>query len=392
MNIFWLALKNLSRNRFWTIVTIGITAIALSAIFLSFILIDGIGHSLEIGRERMGTDLVVFPTGKAEAFASMTQTGKPELFYMKRDLVDKVRKIPGVAKASPELYLQTLSKGCCSLGLAFRLIGFDPQTDFVITPWLMKLRLDRLADNEVIVGVDVPAAKGEALKILNKEFKVAGILDRTGMGIDKAIYMPLAVAREMGVKSLDLKLKEDEISSILIKVDAGFNISEVRNEILRRLPATGVMENSQVLRSVKIIFDKMSFMTYFIFFVTLTLSLISILAIFFAQSQERGIEIGILRSLGAKKRNIFALILLESIISTFIGGMLGIIVSGFLVYDFNILISRSLPFPFVLSAQGMLGIGLLCLCLSLLLGLLGALYPAWRSSNLDPFEAIRHGA
>lgn len=244
----------------------------------------------------------------------------------------------------------------------------------------------------MIVGVDVPAAKGETIKILTKAFKVAGVLERTGLGIDKAIYMPLAVARELGVKSLDLKLKADEISAILIKVDAGYNISEVKDEIMRRLPSTGVMENSQLLRSVKVIFDKMSLMTSFIFSVTLILSLISILAIFYAQSQERGVEIGILRSLGARKMNIFSLILLESIIAALAGGALGVIVSGFLVYDFNVLISRSLPFPFVLSAQGMLGIGLLCLILSLSLGFLGALYPAWRSSNLDPFEAIRHGA
>jgi putative ABC transport system permease protein len=392
MTIFWLALKNLNRNRFWTIITVGITAIALSSIFLSFVLIGGLGRSLEIGRERLGTDLVVFPTGKADAFTCMTQTGKPELFYMNKGTVDKVRNIPGVAKASPELYLQTLSKGCCSLGVPFRLIGFDARTDFAVTPWLKKLRLDKLADNEVIVGADVPAAKGETIKILTRDFKVAGILERTGMGIDKTIYMPLAVAREIGVKSLELKLKADEISSILVKVDAGYNIAEVRNEIMRRLPSTGVMENSQVLRSVKVIFDKMSLISFFIFAVTLTLSLISILAVFYAQSEERGVEIGILRSLGARKASIFSLIILESVCAALAGGALGVVVSGFLVYDFNVLISRSLPFPFVLSAEGMLGIGLGCILLSLLLGLLGALYPAWRSANLDPFEAIRHGA
>jgi len=392
MTIFWLALKNLNRNRFWTVITIGITAIALSSIFLSFVLIGGLGRSLELGRERLGTDLVVFPTGKADAFTSMTQTGKPELFYMNKGMVDKVRQVPGVAKASPELYLQTLAKSCCSLGLPFRLIGFDARTDFAVTPWLKKLRLDKLADDEVLIGVDVPGAKGLTLKILNKDFKVAGVLERTGLGIDKSIYLPLAVARELGVKSLDLKLQADEISSILVKVDAGYNIADVRAEIMRRFPATGVMENSQLLRSVKVIFDKLAFITVFIFAVTLVLSLISILAIFYAQSEERGVEIGILRSLGARKIDIFSLILLESVSAALAGGALGVVVSGFLVYDFNVLISRSLPFPFVLSAAGLLGGGLLCLLLSLALGFLGALYPAWRSANLDPFEAIRHGA
>jgi putative ABC transport system permease protein len=168
--------------------------------------------------------------------------------------------------------------------------------------------------------------------------------------------------------------------------------SDLKDEIGRRLPGTGIMEGNQVLRSVKVVFDKMSILTSFIFTVTLLLSLISILAIFYAQSQERGVEIGIFRSLGARKRDIFYLILLESVTAALAGGALGVFVSGFLVYDFNVLISRSLPFPFVLSAQGLLGIGSLCLLLSLALGLLGALFPAWRSANLDPFDAIRHGA
>ncbi len=392
MTIIWLALKNLNRNRFWTVLTVAITAIALSSIFLSYILVGGLGRSLEIGRERLGTDLVVFPTGKAEAFTSMTRTGKPELFYMNRGTVEQVRAVPGVAKASPELYLQTLSKGCCSLGIPFQLIGFDPRTDFVVTPWFKKLRLDRLADNEIIIGADIPSMKGATIKVLSKEFRVAGVLERTGLGIDKSIYMTLPVARELGVKSLELKLKPDEISTVLVKLEPDADAAAVRAELLSRLPGVGVMENSQVLRSVKVIFDKMSFIGLFVFAVTLALSLASILAIFYAQSQERGVEIGILRSLGARRADIFVLVLLEAVLAALAGGALGVFVAGFLVYDFNILISRSLPFPFVLSAAGMLGGGLLCLALSVALGLAGALYPAWRSAALDPFEAIRRGA
>jgi putative ABC transport system permease protein len=187
-------------------------------------------------------------------------------------------------------------------------------------------------------------------------------------------------------------LKADEISAILIKIEPDADLAAVRDQLSRQLPGLGIMESSQVLRSVKVIFDKMSLLTSFIFTVTLILSLISILAIFYAQSQERGVEIGILRSLGARKKDIFSLILLEAVTAALAGGALGVLVSGFLVYDFNVLISRNLPFPFVLSAGGLLEIGGLCLLIAFVLGLLGALYPAWRSANLDPFEAIRHGA
>ncbi len=389
MNVYWFAIKNLKRNKFWTAITIGISAVAMASIFASFIIVAGIGYSLETGVERLGADLIVYPSGKGQDLMEAIQAGSPALFYMSEKTVVKVRKIKGVAKASPELFLKTLTMACCSLAVPYQLIGFDPQSDFFIIPWLKRHRLEELAEDEVVIGADVPFPKEEVLKIFGRRLKVKGVMERTGMGTDKTIYIPLQTARKIAHKR---KFREDEISSILVKVGAGHNIHEVAERIRRAVPGTGVMTLSQLLRSVKVIFDKMKIMISLVFLVIVALSSASIMGIFYAMSKERGTEIGILRSLGAKKKDIFSLILLESIVSTFSGGTLGVLTSAFLIYNFNVLLSRSLPFPFVLTSRGVFGIGILCLFLSVFLGLLSALYPAWESSRLDPFDAIRHGA
>jgi len=389
VNIHWFALKNLRRNKFWTGITVGISAVAIASIFTSFIIVAGIGYSLEVGVERLGADLIVYPSGKGQDLMEAIQAGSPALFYMSNRTVDKVREIKGVAKASPELFLKTLTMACCSLAVPYQLIGFDPESDFFIMPWLKRHRLEGLAEDEIIIGADVPFPRGEDLKIFGRSFKVKGVLERTGMGTDKTIYIPLETARIIAHKR---EFRADEISSILVKVDAGYDIHEVAARIRKAVPGAGVMTLSQLLRSVKVIFDRMKIMISLVFLVIVALSSASIMGIFYAMGKERGAEIGILRSLGAKKKDILSLILLESIVSTFSGGVFGVLLSAFLVYNFNALLSRSLPFPFVLTSGGVFRIGVLCLLISGLLGLLSAFYPAWESSRRDPFDAIRYGA
>ena len=391
MNIFWLAYKNLKRNRFWTVTSTIIAAVSIASIFASFTIVNGINYSLETGRERLGADLVVFPSGEENAMISAFQTGAPALFYMKRDLVEKIRKIEGVDKASPELFLMTLSKSCCSLGTPFRIIGFDASTDFVITPWLQKHRINSLAENEIIIGAEIPSMNGEKMKLLGKEFKVAGVLERTGIGTDKTIYMPLDTARQLALHSLMIKYRPDEISSVLVKVSSGTDISLCAQTIKKTVPQVAVMGSSQFNRSIKVIFDRMVMMALLVFVVVIILSAVSITGVFYAMSKTRSSEIGILRSLGATKKDIFDLIILESVFSTVIGGIAGVIISAFLIYDFNIILAKSLPFPFALSFTGTLEAGLLCVLISAALGLLGALFPAIKSSKIDPLEAIRQG-
>jgi putative ABC transport system permease protein len=353
--------------------------------------VSGINYSLETGRERLGADLVVFPSGEENAMISAFQTGTPALFYMKKDLVDKIRRIEGVDKASPELFLMTLSKSCCSLGTPFRIIGFDASTDFVITPWLQKHRINSLAENEIIIGADIPSVSGEKMKLLGSEFKVAGVLERAGIGADKTIYMPLDTARRLALHSLMIKYRPDEISSILVKVSSGADTALCAQTIKKNIPQVAVMGSSQFSRSIKVIFDRMVMMALLVFVIVIVLSSVSITGVYYAMSKTRSSEIGILRSLGATKKDVFYLIILESVFSTVIGGIAGVIISAFLIYDFNIVLAKSLPFPFALSLGRTLEVGALCIFISAVLGLVGAIYPAIKSSRIDPLDAIRQG-
>ena len=90
-------------------------------------------------------------------------------------------------RVSGQMYVGTLSASCCSLPV--QMIAFDPETDFVVQPWLKNQNAVRLEKGQVLVGSSVVAEPGETLQFYSTDFQVAGKLERTGMGYDSSVFM-----------------------------------------------------------------------------------------------------------------------------------------------------------------------------------------------------------
>jgi putative ABC transport system permease protein len=103
---------------------------------------------------------------------------------------------------------------------------------------------------------------------------------------------------------------------------------------------------------------------------------------------ERTREIGIMKAIGAKRKDILALFLVEAAIISCIGGVLGIFGGLAISILANTIISRYIlvNMSLVITPQVLLG-GLI---VALATGVLGGLYPARRAANMSPVEALRH--
>jgi putative ABC transport system permease protein len=97
---------------------------------------------------------------------------------------------------------------------------------------------------------------------------------------------------------------------------------------------------------------------------------------------ERTREIGIRRAIGAKRRQIVGQFLIETVVLSSLGGVIGVGLGVGLPF----LITHFANMPTVVPMYGIV----LSVAISVGIGILFGLYPAVRAANLDPIEALRH--
>lgn len=251
-------------------------------------------------------------------------------------------------------------------------------------------------DVEDIFGDTNPL--GEQIKIDGKKITVIGVLEKTSSlqpsMNTKEIIMPLNT-----VQKLFFNEKKD-IFYISAKVDSKENIIGVQaalNYILNeRHPAErGKEPNFQVssMDSFLSIFNNVllgiQMFLSLIAAISLLVGGIGIMNIMLMNVKERTKEIGLRKAVGAKSGHILVQFLVESIVLTFLGGVIGIII-GISASALVVLIVRLVmpDWNFTLSISW-LGVILSC-TVAVLTGLVFGLYPAQKASRLSPIEALRY--
>jgi len=116
--------------------------------------------------------------------------------------------------------------------------------------------------------------------------------------------------------------------------------------------------------------------------ISLVVGGIGIMNIMLVTVTERTREIGIRKALGAKRKTIITQFLIESIILTLAGGVLGVLLG----IGVSLIITKNMDLPLVISIPSIaLAVGVSCL-----IGIIFGWYPAHRASKLQPIEALRY--
>jgi putative ABC transport system permease protein len=400
MGVLWLAAQNLSRRAYRTVMLASAVAVAAGAVFATTVVLRGIDQSLTRGLNKFGADLLIVPQNAMVNMKTALLTGEPSTFYMPESVLADARAISGVTRVSPQLFLSTANGQHCIVGNAF-LVGIDPTTDFTVLPWLTN-KLDRpFADGDAVVGGNSPYGLGDVIYFYGQYFIVYGKLDRTGIGLyDNTIFISMdrAYGLAEAAKKYDdvpaLGFKRGDVSAVLIQIGSAAKANLVRFALARN-PEIKVITAGTVVTSVRQNVALLFGGTLVLAAVLVIAIILMITAIFSSIVNERRRELGLLRAIGATRHGVFRLVEAEALALTTLGGLLGIVVGAVLLRTFARTVGYNLELlniPFLWpSLTEMGGLAAAVVALSMLVGMIGAAYPAIAGSRMDPYDSIRTG-
>ncbi|PKM52224.1 MAG: ABC transporter permease [Firmicutes bacterium HGW-Firmicutes-7] len=226
---------------------------------------------------------------------------------------------------------------------------------------------------------------GKNIKINGNVFKIVGVMEETASSEkgsnDDRIFIPITTAQRL-LKSSRINSYQFMATSAEVSELAGTTIENYLFKTYKSTDAYRVTNMSEMLDTLDSMTGTMMTVLGGIAAISLLVGGIGIMNIMLVSVSERTREIGIRMAIGAKRRNILLQFLIEALMVTGIGGILGIILGNlatFLIGKFDVV-------PSVYSVEWMV----LAFGISLLVGVVFGLFPANKASKLKPIDALRY--
>jgi len=389
----YLALRGI-KGRLFRSLLIGFFILVLTGFLLTTtVILWGMEESLRTGMERLGADIIVIPYDATEQAQKEVLTGRLATGdSMPADHVRRILQMEAVERASPQLYLGTISGSVYSTAEKLYIIAFDPKTDFTILPWLKEKPAKPLGIRDTIGGASINRiAPSEHILVNGYKLSLVGDLEPTGIWFDQALFVTFDTARDMiAHRAISHGVSTDTVTLIAVDLNPGYDAARTALEMM--LVAPGIWP----VRAPKLMTTLAAQRAGLIQSLFLALGIIWILAVlltgfvFSLIVDERRREVGMLRAAGASRNFILRLFLTESSFLAIGGGFAGIILGTLLLYFLRSRLMSALEirvlFP---SWPGLVLFTIACFLIALILLLPALLYPAIRASRLDPAVAMR---
>ncbi|MDD3046100.1 MAG: ABC transporter permease [Candidatus Pacebacteria bacterium] len=289
-------------------------------------------------------------------------------------------------------------------------VSFSGSTDTYLTVEKVEIAEGRFYTKEeeknysrvVVLGSEVAkklfgdqSPIGEKVKIKDLSFKVIGVFKEKGKSLsqdqDNSIVVPIKTAQKlllgidyinfMRVKVVDEKLVDFTKEDIELILRESHNIDNEKDDDFT------INATATALESIKSITDAITLFLVAVSAISLVVGGFGIMNIMLATVEERVSEIGLRKALGAKEGQIVTQFLIETVVITFLSGLIGIILGifiSFVIYKVIIILGTNwffiIPFWSIILAA----------FVSISIGLIFGIIPAKKASKLDPIEALRY--
>lgn len=393
MNLFSVALKNLTRKKVRTILTIGGVAIAIAVLVSLWGFDTGYQRSLNADIDKMGYQVLVTAKGCPYEAATLMLQGGGGLRYMEESVYQKIVSDPRIDKITPQLVATAYDaarqggRGGISLymGIDKSYLALKPWTKYKMGKWFSSEDAD-----EVIMGYEVAEYEqrvpGDKIFIpgRNEVLTVVGVFERNGTQDDGIIFMPLKTTQ----KIFELPGK---LTGIGIKLKDMSQLSRFEED-LYNVPGIQVISLAQVKGTILNLVASARAMTSSVALIAIIIAVIGVVNTILMAVFERTSEIGVMKAIGASRLDIFKVIWVETTFICIFGGVLGIVIAIIGGTSIEYVMKQALPY----APRGHLvvitpHILLIAFIGAVIMGLAAGVYPAYRASSMKPIEAIRKG-
>lgn len=340
-------------------------------------------NSQQSGTVRSGSSVTTLTFDDAKAIAATTQittvkTVSPE--YQNRSQITAGRnntntQVIGVTPAYAPVRKVTISSG-----------NFISDSDVASLSRVIVLGPQTAAD---LFG-ETTSAVGQQVRVNGIAMVVIGITTSKGgsgfLNQDDRAYIPLTTAQKIvfgatNISSIAIEAKSSEVMAAA-QDEIGYFLLK-RHKLSDPTKADFIIQSQEdILNTASSITGTFTTLLSGIAAISLIVGGIGIMNIMLVTVTERTREIGLRKALGAKRKIVITQFLVESIILTFAGGVIGMVLGIITSYGISALVGL----PFTISVQA---IGL-AMGVSGAIGILFGWYPARKAANLQPIEALRY--
>lgn len=397
-----LSARNLRRRgkRSWLTV-IGIV-IGITAVVALFSLGQGLEDSVTQEFEDLGANVIyVLPGSGVQGFFQSEVEAGTELD--ESDL-EAVRRVQGVEQAGPMIYAQATGEFRRE-SMRVPLVGIptDSSQDMIMRTNSLEISSGRnLRQNDRFSGLaGYSLAQGDIferevnvrdqIRIDGNDVRAVGTLEQTGdPEYDRSLVMPIESVREI----LD---EEDRIDFIVLESAPGQEPVDVAEQVEVEIRRNRNLQEDQeeftvstaddLLDSFLGILSTVQYVVAGIVSIALFVGGLGIMNTMYMSVSERTKEIGIMKSIGATKRQILSIYLVEAGIIGLIGGSIGVII-GLGVSEIAFYFIRQFAEIPLYPSRSLVLVGA-ALATSFVLGIVSGFLPARKAASLEPVEAIR---
>ncbi len=282
-----------------------------------------------------------------------------------------------IATIAPKLYINTRVKETSLL-----MVGIDPKEERQIKTW-WKIQEGQYLEPGDQAMVGTMAAQllklniGDKISLNGSEATIVGILEETGSSDDYQVFVPLptlqaAFGKEGVISSLDIRALCNGCPVEIIADAINQNITGVRALAVKQVAAT---EMGMVERMNKFMLALAG--------ITLVVGAFGVVNTMMTSVHERIKDIGIMRAVGASRRQIIKAFIYEAIIIGIVGGISGYVLGTLVAYGVGPLVFEGTAISYVPLYLP------LSLLLAILVAVVSAAYPAFRATTIKVSDSFR---